>query len=208
MPVFNREGRFTWQQAKLAKAQIEASASAAKDDDERRRKRVALELAEEWCRTEAPSPISILRECLSACDETAIEALLAGRALIFPAQFRDQVGSFIADVLPGQASEAGLESNGDNTISLSENYSHLVRDFFSRRINFLEVVAAAFNSQLADSNLVEQFFGRIIETNTSYAIAVNIDREGWPELTQAGRPPVAFDEPARDDRGAANKRNR
>ncbi len=83
----------------------------------------------------------------------------------------------------GHVVTAELGAESDGAMTLSQNYSHLVRDFFARRVNFLEVVAAALNADLADHNLVEQFFDRIIETNSSYAAAVDFSPAGWPELS-------------------------
>jgi hypothetical protein len=173
---------FTWQQARVARQQLRDSRAAALEDDDRRRKKAAIDLAQEWCRTEAPSPIAILRECLIACDRATLSALLNGDPISVPIAFEGEVETFFEDVLGGRARDANLRRSEADIIGVSQGYSHLIRNFFARRLNFLEVVASAFNSQLADQNLIEQFFGRILATNSSYKTAVEINPRGWPEL--------------------------
>jgi hypothetical protein len=176
---------FTWQQAHVARRQLQESQKSALEDDDRRRKQVAVELAQEWCRTEAPSPISILRECLiaSAADATAFADLLDGRATRFPLLYQSEIKSFFENAMGGHVDLSKITTVTSDVV-VSQNYSHLIQNFFARRVNFLEVVAAAFNSNLADKNLVEQFFGRILDTNPSYHAAVTTNASGWPELAK------------------------
>jgi hypothetical protein len=54
-------------QVRIAKQQLAESTQAAREDDSRQRNRMAIELAQEWCRTEAASAIAILRESLIGC---------------------------------------------------------------------------------------------------------------------------------------------
>ncbi len=162
--------------------QLRDSRAATRSNDDRQRKQTAVDLAQEWCRTEAPSPITILRECLVECDPKTLSELLKGEPISLPIKYQGEIRTFFENVLGEHVEEKNLQPSDTGAIMISESYAHLIRNFFARRINFLEVVAAAFNSDLADNNLVEQFFGRILETNKSYKVAVEANPRGWPEL--------------------------
>jgi hypothetical protein len=175
---------FTWQQAHVAKQQLTDSRTAAIEDDDRRRKNLAVVLGQDWCRTEAPSPIAILRECLIACDTQTLAALLDGQAISLPFAYQSEIRTFFDEVLRGRAEGENWRSTPNGVVNISQGYAHLIRNFFARRLNFFEIVAAAFNSHLADENLIEQFFGRILDTNDSYKAAIRLNPRGWPELAK------------------------
>jgi hypothetical protein len=98
--------------------------------------------------------------------------------------YRSELNAFFEEVLHGHVETKNLQATADNHIELSQGYAQLIRNFLARRLNFLEVVAGAFNAELADRNLVEQFFGRMLESNEAYRVAVNLNQTGWPELAR------------------------
>jgi hypothetical protein len=153
-----------------------------KDDDARRQKRTSIDLAEEWCRTEAPSPISIMRECLRNLDEPRLTELLNANTFKVNERYCDEIQAFFSEIFMKNRQRKFSDENGE--ITIKEEESEVLRNYFARRLNFLEVVAAAFNSGLADQKLVVQFFGGIILKNCSYTTAVNIDSTAWPELAK------------------------
>ncbi|MFC6519818.1 hypothetical protein ACFQAT_08545 [Undibacterium arcticum] len=145
-------------------------------------KRTAIDFAAEWCRVEAPSPISIMRECLRNLERPMLAALLNGEMFKVEGKYHDEISTFFSEIIRGNGGEGFRCENGK--ITIQEKESELLRNYFARRLNFLEVVAAAFNSELADRQLITQFFGGIIFKNPSYRTAVEIDRTAWPELAQ------------------------
>lgn len=164
--------------------QFTYTVASGREDDARKRKRVAIEMAQEWCRTEAPSPVSILREWLRSLRRPEVEVLLAGNALTVPAVYADEVATFFAEALPGANGLRRIVPAPDGTTPLTENNCQIVRNYFARRLNFLEVVAGAHNSGLADAELIEQFFGGIIDRNGSYKTATELQPSAWPQLAR------------------------
>ena len=175
---------FTWQQASMAKKQRADALGAAKEDDEQRRKRIAIELAQEWCRTETPSAIGILRDALISCDRDAMEALIAGEPLTLSAEYEQALKTFFTQVLVGHFQPEKLKRCPNVTIQVDQGYAHIIWSYFARRVNFYEMVIAALNTGLADRTLIDQFFGRLLHTNPSYKTAVDLNRAGWPELAK------------------------
>jgi len=175
---------FTWQQANVAKLQLQDTREASAEDDIKRKKRIAIDLGQDWCRTEAPSPIGILREVLIALDRSILFALLQGEAISIPIEFLGELTTFFDEVLLGHTDNKNIQINDSKLIVLSQGYAHFMRNFLARRLNFFEVVAAAYNSELADPVLIQQFFGRILITNPSYRLAVAMNGKGWPELAK------------------------
>lgn len=185
---------FAWYQAYQAKQQLKFAKSAAADDDIRRKKQNAIDLAEEWCRTEAHSPIFIMHPCLTRfsdevneaiikkenVDNTNLDKLLSGRCISIENQFIAQFNIFLSEIYPGHTYEK-FEST-DPVVNINENQSELLRGYFTRRLNFLEVVAAGFNSGLDDAKLIKQFFAVIVTNNPAYRSAVHLRSDVWPEL--------------------------
>ena len=172
-----------FQQSGIAKRQLEDARKSAREDDLTRRKRTAVDLAQEWCRIEAPSPLSILREALIRTPKEDLERLLAGEPIGFPLAYESEIRSFFTSVMQGHVDDHQLVA-GNGCIALGGTYCLIVRNFLTRRLNFLEIVCAAFNEELGEQRLIEQFFGGIIDGNASYRAAVNARPEGWPELVK------------------------
>ena len=162
--------------------QLRSSISAGAADDERSKKRTAIELAQEWCRTEAPSPISIMRECFANMKPCVVKHLLDGESVTLDERFLGEIEAFFSETLRGHGSTE-FKPNG-SVVKIEKNESELLRNYFARRLNFLEVVAAACNSKVGDERLIKQFFGEIIKANPSYREAVKLHPDVWPELTE------------------------
>jgi hypothetical protein len=167
-------------QLKEANSQLEFSKQSGRDDDDRRKKRTAIDLAQEWCRTEAPSPISIMRECLIQMNDLCMNSLLEGESFSLEAQFQGEMKAFFFEILKGHRDPDFAAKDG--TINIPKREAELLRNYFARRLNFLEVVSAAYNSNIADPELVQRFFGQIITNNSSYRTAVRLRSLAWPEL--------------------------
>ena len=175
------------EQAAFASAQVAAARdanqfaqSSAHADAEVKKKQLALELARDWCKIEAPSPFSFLRGWLSSTkDKEPIEKVLAVKKVTVPALFNDELQAFFQEIFKSW-NPTRLSAGSDNELSTSE--VRFIRYYLVRRLNFLEAVLSASENELSDEALTRSYFEGIIRNNASYRYAVDCEPEAWPHL--------------------------
>jgi hypothetical protein len=113
-------------------------------------------------------------------NDLCMNSLLEGESFSLEARFQGEMKAFFFEILKGHRDPDFAAKDG--IINIPKREAELLRNYFARRLNFLEVVAAAYNSKLADPDLVQRFFGQIITNNSSYRTAVCLRSLDWPEL--------------------------
>ena len=170
-------------QAIAAVDQVSFARQQARSEEIASRNKFAMELAMEWCRLEAPSPISILREWLQNCDEPDIKKIIDEQQVVAQGQFQEIINVFFKGIL-GASYQPFFKDESDQAIVLTKKDVRLVRHYFARRLNFLELTVASIDSEakVASKDLVETFFDGIILANSSYLHAANSYPLNWPNL--------------------------